>query len=344
MPAPLTPRCLLPAALAGLCPLLWAEPVQVATLPAKIVPRQATTLQLENGVVSRLTDAGKRVEAGAVIAVVHEERTAQEREELELKLAREDMRLRDELRKLEQQRSKVQFYLNLSPRERRYATGLNADDLPPTPDSLRDIDERIALLKREQTTSPRLMKQEFERNHAKLTLKMPFSGRLQYHFTLPDDPSQPFEYLGLPGRPFASVCDDSAFYITISLAKAELTQLTPENFSVSIALPEGRQLTGTYSHRQVEQNAGGAGDMLIYFFRVPETDKEVAYSMIGSHARARLVYDAGENVQYVSKIELIAHPEAAQCENWEQLIERLYPQHNIVLVGERNIILRPSGN
>lgn len=332
---------LLTAALATLCPMLWAEPVQVATLPAKIVPNQATTLSLENGVVSRLADAGQRVEAGTVIAMVHEERTAQEREELELKLARENMRLRDELRKLEAQRAKVQFYLDLSPRERRFAKNMGPDDLPPTPESLRDIDERIDLLKREQASSPRLMKQEFERNHAKLTLKMPFTGRLQYHFPLPDDPTKPFEYLGLPGRPFASVCDDSVFYITINLSKAELTQLPPDNFSVSVALPEGKCLVGTYSHRQVEQGSASQGDMLVYFFRIAEEDKETAYSMLGSQAKARLVYDAGENVQYVSKIELVAHPEASHCENWEQLIERLYPGHHIVLIGERNIVLRP---
>ena len=333
---------LLTAALAPLCPMLWAEPVQVATLPAKIVPTQATTLNLEHGVVSRLADASKRIEAGTIIAVVHEERTAQEREELELKLARETMRLRDELRKLEAQRAKVQFYLNLSPRERRFAKNMGAEDLPPTPDSLRDIDERIDLLKREQVTSPRLMKQEFERNHAKLTLKMPFTGRLQYNFPLPEDPSKPFEYIGLPGRPFASVCDDSDFYITISLSKAELTQLPPENFKVSVALPEGKTLSGTYSHRRVEQGNAGQGDILVYFFRMEEKDKDTAYSMLGSRAKARLVYDAGENVQYVSKMELIAHPDASLCENWEQLVERLYPDHHIILVGERNIVLRPA--
>ena len=332
---------LLTAALAALCPMLWAEPVQVATLPAKIVPNQATTLNLEHGIVSRLADASQRVEAGSIIAIVHEERTAQEREELELKLAREEMRLRDELRKLEAQRAKVQFYLSLTVRERQFAKNMGTDDLPPTPESLRDIDERIALLKREQVTSPRLMKQEFERNHAKLTLKMPFTGRLQYNFPLPDDPTQPFEYMGLPGRPFASVCDDSVFYVTISLSKAELTQLPPENFSVSVALPEGKTLTGTYSHRQVEQGSASQGDILVYFFRMDEKDKDTAYSMLGSRAKARLVYDAGENVQYVSKMELIAHPDASLCENWEQLIERLYPGHHIILVGERNIIIRP---
>lgn len=334
---------IIPALLAVLLPRLGAEPVQVATLPAKIVPEQAATLTLENGIITRLADASQHLEAGAVIAVLNEERTTQEREEMELKIARENMRLRDELRKLENQRSKVEFFLNLSPRERRYADHLGTGDMPPTQESLRDIDERVELIRREMESSPRLTQQEFERNHAKLTLKMPFAGRLQYHFSLPQDTSRPFEFLNLPGRPFASVCDDSAFYITINLNKAELTQLPEKNFSVSVVLPEDKTLTGTFSHRKVEQNVSGKGDMLVYYFKVPEADKEIAYNMLGSNAKARLVYDAGENVQYISKIELIAHPEAAECDSWEELISRLYPEHSLILIGERNIIIRPRG-
>ncbi len=322
-------------------PLLFAEPVQVAILPAKIVPEQAASLTLENGIISKLADQSQRQPAGTTIAILNEERTAQEREEMELKIAREDIRLRDEIRKLEIQRQKVQFYLNLAPRERRFAKGLTSDDLPPTPESLRDIDERIVLLRREQETSPRLMKQEFERNHSKNELKMPFTGRLQYNFPLPADPGKPFEYVSLPGRFFAAVCDDSAFYITVALSKAELTQLPEKNFSVTISLPEGRSLSGTFSHRKVEQNSSGRSDMLVYYFKVPEAEHETAYNMIGSNAQARLVYEAGENAQYVSKLDLIAHPEAAQCENWEQLISKLYPEHVLILIGERNIIIRP---
>lgn len=334
-------RFILPIALAGLLAPLEAEPVQVAIMPAKVVPEQAATLHLENGVLSHLADASRRQEAGAVVAVLNEERTTQEREELELKLARESIRLRDEMNKLEMQRNKVEFYLNLSQKERRYAANLGAADMPPTQESLRDIDERMALLKREMETAPRLMKQEFERSHAKLTLRMPFAGRLQYNFTPPEDSTKPFEYQGLPGRPFATICDDSAFYITVNISQAELTQLAEKNFSVSIDLPEGRRLTGQFSHRKVEQNSHSSGDMLVYYFKVPQADHETAFSMLGSNAKARLVYDAGENVEYVSKMELIAHPEAAQCENWEQLVARLYPNHHLVLIGERNIIIRP---
>lgn len=331
----------LAALLLSTSPLLFAEPVQVAILPAKIVPEQAATLTLENGMISQLADQTKRQPAGATIAVLNEERTAQEREEMELKIARESMRLRDEIRKLETQRQKVQFYLNLGPRERRYAKAMGSDDLPATPESLRDIDERMALLKREQETAPRLMKQEFERNHSKCLLKMPFAGRVQYNFPLPADPGQAFEYVALPGRSFAAVCDDSAFYITVALSKAELTQLPEKNFSVSISLPEGRTLSGTFSHRKVEQHNNSRSDMLVYYFKVPEADHETAYNMIGSNAQARLVYEAGQNAQYVSKLDLIAHPEAAQCENWEQLIGKLYPEHVLILIGERNIIIRP---
>lgn len=332
---------LIPAMLAALLPLLRAEPVQVALLPAKIVPEQATTLNMDEGIISHLADATRHQPAGAIIAVLNEERTAQEREELELKVAREELRLRDDLRKLRAQRGKVEFFLNLSPKERRYAGQMRETDAPPTPESLNELDTQIKLVQREMESSPRLMRQEFERSHAKLTLKMPFAGRLQYHFTLPENTEVPFEYHNLPGRPFASVCDDSAFYITINLSKAELTQLPEQNFSVSISLPEGKELTGSFDHRKVEKNNSSGGDMLVYYFRVPEADKELAYSMLGSNAKARLVYEAGEQVQYVSKLELIAHPVAAECESWEQLIARLYPQHTLVLVGERNIIIRP---
>ncbi len=327
--------------LAALAPVVSAEPVQVAVLPAKIVPEQAATLQLENGVVTRLADAAQHQPAGAVVAVLHEERTAQEREELELKIAREHMRLRDEWRKLEVQRQKVQFYLDLSPRERRFAKGMGADDLPPTPESLRDIDERMALIRREQETAPRLMKQEFERNHAKLTLKMPFAGRVQYNFPVPDDISRPFEYVALPGRHFAAVCDDSAFYITVALTRTELIHLPEKNFSVSVALPEGKQLCGTFAHRKLEPSSNGHGDMMVYYFKVPEEDKETAFNLLGSNAKACLVYEAGPHARYVSKLDLVAHPEAAECENWEQLVKRLYPEYVLILVGERNIIIRP---
>lgn len=316
-----------------------AAPVQVGLLPAKITPAQATTIMAEPGTLSDWVAETAHVERGAVIACLNKERTEQEREEMELKIAREKVQQRDELRKLELQRRKVQFYLGLSEGERRYAGDMQQDDLPPTQESLRDIDERIALLKREMESAPRLKHNEFERAHAKNTIRMPFSGRLQYNCPLPAaEEGATFDYIPTPGLPFASVCDDSAFFISVSIARAELTQLDPAAFSVSIALPGGKNLTGSFSHRRVEQ--AGNSDMLVYFFRVPQEEHETAFNMLGSNAQAKLVYEAEGETQVLPKLELISRPETAGCENWEQVVERLYPGSAIILIGERDIILR----
>lgn len=315
-----------------------AAPVQVGTLPAKVVPEQVTTLPMEPGLISDLAEDGQHLQRGAVVARLNKERTEQEREEMELKIAREQMSQKDEIRKLEIQRNKVKFYLNLSEGERRYATEMQQEELPPTKETLKDINERMALLKRELEALPRLRHNEFERTHAKNTVKMPFSGRIQFHFKRPAGEEDSFEYLPTPGLPFATICDDSAYYITINLSRAELTQLQPERFTAVIDLPEGRTLTGTYDRRRVE--AGGNGDMLVYFFRLAESDHETAHSMLGSHAQVRLLYDAGEDTLSVSKQELVTRPEAAGCDNWEELVTKLYPDYCVVLVAERNIILR----
>lgn len=321
-----------------------AEPVKVAVLPAKIVPEQVSVLTAEAGFMSDLADAAQHQERGAVIAVLNKERTAQEREEMELQLSRDCLNAKDEIRKLEARRSKVQFYLNLTEKERAFARDTvrgEGDEQPPTADSLRDIDERLSLHRRQLESAPRIKRQEFERSHEKLTLRMPFSGRLQYNATLPEDGGKAtFEYVPAPGQAFATVCDDSAFYITIAISRAELTQLPPERFSVSVALPEGKQLIGTFDKRRVER-ASSNSDMLVYFFRVAKEDHETAFTMLGTHAQAHLIYDADAGSITVRKSELITKPEAAECADWEELISRLYPQYCIVLTGERDIILRP---
>lgn len=321
----------------------WAEPLEVAVLPAKIVPEQATTLTLEAGMLSDWADDAQHLERGAVIAVLNKERTEQEREEMELQIARDSLTARDEIRKLESQRAKVQFYLSLSDKERAFAADAakqDGSDTPPSAASLRDLDERLELHRRQAESAPRIKRNEFNRTHEKLTLRMPFPGRLQYTAPLPEDKSQPFEYAPMPGQSFAAVCDDSAFYITVQISRAELTQLPPQRFSVYIALPEGKRLVGRFDKRHVERAA--AGDMLVYFFRLPKEEHERAFAMLGSHAQAHLVYDSEPGTLSVSKAELVTYPEAAACTGWEELVAHLYPQHVIVLTGERHIILRPK--
>lgn len=317
-----------------------AAPVQVGTFPAKIVPEQVATLPLERGIVSDLATPGEPRKRGDVLAVLNKEQMAQEREEMELKLARDRMSRKDEIRKLEAQRRKIVFYLSLSNSERRYAQATGSEnDLPPSEETLADIDERIALLKREVDSMERIRNNELTRKHARNTLRMPFDGRVQYHFTLPENTAEPFEYSATGSLPFATICDDSAFYITLNISRAELTQLPEKQFQVLISLPEGRELRGEFSHRRVEQSNGG--DMLVYFFRIPEKDHECAFGMLGSNARAVLIFNAPDGTMELDKGELARHPAAADCRNWEELIQKLYPEYHLVLISEHQILIRP---
>ena len=79
---------------------LAAAPVQVGILPAKIVPEQLASLPLERGLVSDLAAPGEHRRRGDVLAVLNKEQMAQEREEMELKLSRDKMSRKDEIRKL----------------------------------------------------------------------------------------------------------------------------------------------------------------------------------------------------------------------------------------------------
>ncbi len=328
--APVLLMCALPLA---------AAPVTVGKYSAKIVPERVEVLTLpERGTITNLVDANERLDNGTIIAILNKERTEEAREDMELQIARERISKRDEIQKLRNQRRKVQFYNSLTESERRFNTDFSSDDTPGS-NSLQDIDERIQLLEKELKTMERRKRKEFNDKHDKLTLRMPFTGRLQYNITLPEDRTAPFEYSETV-RSFATVCDDSAFYITINLSESDLALLDEKRFTTTVKLPGGKQLSGTYSHRRVER-ANNGSDMLVYFFRLSEKDFTTAYNMLGSNTSAELIYESDDAALHVSKAELVAHPKAADCENWEQLIAQTHPEYAILLIGRRELVLVP---
>ena len=317
-----------------------AEAIEVGRFAAKIVPERISVLMLpDRGTVTDLVKPTGRIEAGTVVAVLNKQRTQEAREDMELQIARDRLNKRDEVQKLRNQRRKVEFYNSLSPSERRFNTDFAPEEIP-TKNTLQDIDERISLLERELATMERRKRNEFAQKHDPLTLRMPFTGRLQYNITLPEDLSKPFEHTENV-RSFATACDDSAFYITINVSESNISLLDEKKFGISVKLPGDKVLTGNYSHRRVER-ANNGSDMLVYFFRLPDCENDTAYNMLGSNTMAELTYDAGSDVMRVNKAELITHPRAAECENWEQLIRIIHPGYSILLIGQREIVLTPS--
>lgn len=328
------------AALAA-CPL-GAEVITVGKYPAKIVPEQVASLNFPNKgeVTDLMYNTSERLQKDTVIGILEKKKTAEAREDMELQLTRERLTKNDEIRKLQGQREKLKFYLSLSPAERAYASDLKPDgDEKISPSALKDIDERIGLIRKELRTLERRKRAEFEAKYEANTLRMPFTGRLQYHVTLPEQGEPLLLTQNETLRSFATVCDDSAFYITLNISNTDLTLLPEERFSANVELPGGRVLTGVFSHRRVEKS-GSNGDMLVYFFKIPEELHPHAFNMLGSNAMATLLYSAEEGMMRVPKMQLLAHPSAPECESWKQLVSEVYPGYVIVVITERDILIR----
>lgn len=318
----------------------WAlDDILVGRFQAKLLPKQFEVINLmEKSTISDLAEEGQ-LKKGDLIARVNHEELCDEKEELEMNIKRDKIASLDKIRELEEQRRKLKFYIGLSEQERKFEKELTPKNSAPPEEAIEDLTIRIDLTKEECEFNAKRKLKLHEAKEKKATFRMPFDGRLQFHFIKPDDLSQPFECA--PVAQFASICDDSVYYIAISITEATLTQLPEKNFYVRIPLPAGKEMMGSFDYRRVEgkQNA----DMLVYYFTVPDKDKERAFSMIGSTAKAELFYKCPAEAKSISKAELALDPNAEGIDNWAELIERSYPEYNILLEAEEEVIILPKG-
>ncbi len=318
----------------------WASnSISVGQFPAKVVPKQVELLNLpEKSIVSNLAPEGKCTK-GTVIARLNEEEIEEEKADLELKILRDKVTRIDAIRDLEKKKRELEFYQSLSKKEREFETSIyKSEDLPPE-QAIKDIEMRLDLSQKELDRAEYTMRKDFEKKEEKSILSMPFDGRIQYHITLPADLSAPFECS--PVMQFATLCDDTDFYISIGINQTDLTQLPAERFTASIQLPAGKELSGTYAFRRVERN--GNSDLLVYYFRVPTEDQETAFTMIGTQSKANLHYECAANVKRLSKADLSIDPRAENAEDWQDLIKKIHPDYNILIEADKDILIIPEG-
>lgn len=316
--------------------------IPIGTYEGSIVPEQMRPFTLpEKGTVTNLIDPEGRIAKGTVFAKINDEQLKQEKEDMETRLRTNKMTKRDDIRTMQKQKRDIEFYFSLPEEERKMApkpTGADNKDI------IKDTDERIALAEKNLETSERIERETYDKKLDKYVMKMPFDGRLQYSFPLPKDLDAPMEMEMLPTQPqFATAYDDSAFYITCPITNAEITQLDGKRICARITLSEGKLLKGEFDRKQVSSSGGSASNTsILYFFKLSPEDNERAYDMIASRPRVTLYYKSDGNDTVVSRLELARRPEASTAFSWENLVERVYPQYNIVLIAEKSIILRPK--
>lgn len=302
---------------------------------AKIVPERIRTFTMPiPGYVNNWLVECVRADEGSIIATVNEEDMALKRKELEINILKDKIAKREELAKLEKQLEEIRFYQNLGKQERRWIEKKEQTDAQ----TIRSVEDKIRLARQELEIAEEKPRRDFAKEEESYILKMPFPGKLQYHFSFPVDQSQKI-YLEA-NAPIATVCDDSVYYIALPIADPNLIQLDPSTLNAQVSLSNGKCMTGTFAYKRVEKSTSSAGEMLVYFFKLPGELREQAYNMLGSNCAAKLYFTPKEQVICLNKVALASRPESRLCTTWEQLLQRIHPEYELILDGESQLIVR----
>lgn len=310
----------------------------VGQYPSKIVPEQIRIFAApEKGNITHLIHPGKKVAKGTVFGRMNQKELALEKEEIETNLLKDRLTKQEEIIKQEREKKEIQFMMGISPNERKW---LQENDYKKADKQiLQTIDDKIKLARRELAITEKKKRAEFEKKEEAYTFTMPFDGRLQYQFLLPADLENNSQYTE-SGKEIAVAYDDSNFYLSISIANPEITKINPENLVLQFELSSGRKIFGTYSHRRVEKAQGFQGDMLAFFFRVPQQNHDEVYEMTGTNPLSKLYYKTEQNIRTLNKMDIASRPEAKDTTSWQELLNKIMPEYEVVLVGETQIIVR----
>lgn len=316
-------------------PSVAGQQCYVNQFKAKIAPERIRSfiMPMDGLLANWISESGK-VKKDTILATINEDELELEKKNLEISILKDKTTKKEELSKLEKQREEIEFYEGLSAEERQYATKIPQGGKRV----LESIRDKIELIDKELNVLEDQANMEFRKKEEKHVLRMPFDGRLQYQFSFPNDDSTSL-YLEA-SAPIATVCDDSAYYIIISISDPDLTRLPPEALTLSVPMSDGSSLNGEFAFKRVEKNTSSGGDLLAYFFKLAPQDHAKAHDMIGSNCTARLYYTSPDDVMYLNKVRLASLPEGKSCSSWQELLQKVHPEYELILDAETELIVR----
>ncbi len=314
---------------------LAGQELYVSRHAARILPARIVNIPVPEAGEIRIHCFGEgRVNAGTLLAVLNEENLAMEEQELEITLMQQRLERDKVLYKLQKHKEELEFLQKLPNERRAYA----AERMQAQPDErmLASLDEEMELLHRRFRIAEAKARQTLNKKRQLCTLHMPFTGRLQYHITLPEKEGGTVPVTS--STPVVTIVDDSAFYVVLPATDPAWSKLEHERLHLSIDLGSGEKLCASWHHQKVDK--GERGEALFYYFLVPEAEKEKAFSLIGSNIVAELFLSAEPDWLYEKKTALAMEAGSSPIETWEKLIEALRPQHDIVFIGETHICMK----
>ncbi len=327
----------LPVLLFGSSHLTAQESVYITRYATAVVPRQMVSIPIKEGTSLELCHSGEgRVSEGTLLARLDAEELALEETEMLNRQRQNRVKCDEALLQLRRQKEELEFILSQPEGRRKFMESrfkTRADER-----ALALLNEKIAL----QEESTRIANEKLQRNLDKVKqaslITMPFEGRVQFHVTVQTGSARAFPVT--QSGMLLTAIDDSELYLAVEPGESEIVSLAAQQLHLRLDMGGGRYLTAPWHHQKVELR--NRRECLVYYFRISSTDREVACNLLGTNTVAELYYTPlpDEIIEYVHKAELAAAAGNCNCETWEELVQEVRPDSEIIFTGETHLCLK----
>ncbi len=330
--------------LAGVTGYVWAQGendenyLRISRHPAKVVPRRVLPITPDMaGELEIIHRAEGWVEKDTLLLRINPEELVLDEQELHQQMERNNLTAETEILQLLRQKEELEFISKLPPERRMYVVQQLKADVDERAIAL--LERKITMLRENARLSNERLRNAFEKKRKLREITMPFDGRIQYHFAMPEDGQT---VLVGTNNPVVTIADDSVLYVVVNMTDPALSRLDASRLSVLLEMGGGRTLTAPWSHSKVQK--GDRGETMVYYFTVPETMRGRVWPQVGANLVAHLRYRAEAEDVYVSKAELAREAGERRFESWEELLAALRPGYAVVFNGETHLCIKKFDN
>ncbi len=308
--------------------------LRISRHPAKVVPRRVLPITPDMaGEVEVIHRAEGRVKKDTLLLRINPEELALDEQELHQQMERNNLAAETEILQLVRQKEELEFISKLPPERRMYVVQHLKADVDKR--ALDLLERKIAVTRENARLSNERLQKAFEKKRKLREITMPFDGRIQYHFAMPEEGQTA---LVGTNNPAVTIADDSVLYVVVNMTDPALSRLEASRLSVLLEMGGGRTLIAPWSHSKVQK--GDRGETMVYYFTVPDKMRGRVWSQVGANLVAHLRYRAETDDVYVSKSELAQEAGERRFESWEELLAALRPGYAMVFNGETHLCLK----
>ena len=310
------------------------DALYIGRYPGKVVPKRFIPVvpQTAGKVQVHHRHEGK-VEKDTLIISINAEELKKEEQEMQFRKEKALLEAESEILQLQRQKEEMEYISALPAKHRMYVTQHLKAEVDKR--ALELIERKIELARKAARQEAERLQERFEQRREAHEIRMPFPGRIQYHLAIPDEGES---VLVNNSAPVVTLVDDSEIYLAVNMSNPAMSRLDASSLSVTLDMGANGMIHAPWSHSRVEK--GDQGEILVYYFSVPEQRKEEVIRLTGSKLVLRLHHRNHDDFVLYSKANLAMATVDKPFSSWEALVAEIMPGFSIVYIGETHICVR----